>query len=115
MPPVGSLSRQHHFTVTGQFQLAGLVAVVQNIHAPNLNPIRADGDSSPQGNSMIRTLELNLVRIKHHIKMFRRAFNGLTGGRPKRSALAVLQIDPRAPRVEGGVAAIPNLKEAGKM
>ena len=52
MPPIGSLRRQHHFAITGQFQLAGLMTVVQDIHAPNLNPIRADGDSSPQGNSI---------------------------------------------------------------
>ena len=74
MPPVGSLRRQHHFAVTGQFQPPGAVAVVQDVHPPDFDTIRADGDSGAQGNAIVRTLELHLVRIKQHfLSCLRRA------------------------------------------
>ena len=44
MPPVGSLRRQHHFAVTGQFQPPGAVAIIQDVNPPDFDTIRADGD-----------------------------------------------------------------------
>ena len=103
MLAVNCLRRQHDFAVTGQFQFSGLVAVVQDIDPPDLDAIRADGNSCSQGNFIFRTLELDLVRIKQHFLIFRRPPDRLTGGGPERAALAILHINPCAPLVKGGV------------
>jgi hypothetical protein len=44
MPPVGSLHRQHHFAVTGQFEPSWAVTFIQDIHPPDFDAIRADSD-----------------------------------------------------------------------
>jgi hypothetical protein len=66
MAPVGSLRRQHHFAVTGHFQPPGAIAFVQDVHPPDFDAIRAYRDPGSQGDAIVRTLELHLVRIKQH-------------------------------------------------
>ena len=74
MPPVGSLRRQHHFAVTGQFQPAGrslsFRMFTRRISTPSVLMVIPVRREMP----LIRTLELHLVRIKQHFLMLRRAF-----------------------------------------
>ncbi len=103
VPPVSSLFCQDHLAVTGQFQSAGVVAVIEDVHPANFHTILADGDPGPQGDAMVRTLKLHLMRIKHHFLVVRRAPEGLAGGGPECAALQVLQINPCPPLVQAGI------------
>ncbi len=53
MPLVNSLHRQYHFAVTGQFQPPGAITIIQNIHPPDFDAVRADGDPGTQGNVIV--------------------------------------------------------------
>ena len=101
--PVNRLRGQHHLAVTGQFQPPGAVALIQNVYPSDFDAIRADCDPRAQGDAMVRTLELHLVRIEQHFLAFRRTSDRLAGGRPEFAALRVLDIDPCTPLVQAGV------------
>jgi len=83
MISVDRLCRQYHFAITGQFQVPGAVAFVQNVYPPDFNAIRTDGDAGAQGDAMIRTLEFHLVWIKKDFLVFRFTSHRLAGGRTK--------------------------------
>ena len=104
--PVGGLAREHYLAVAGEPQSAGPAAAIDQRNTPNLNVLFGrDGDLHTHADVVIPPPELRLMGLEVHFLLGRWCTDGLVTRRPEVTTLLILNVDPGAPGVQGGVCA----------
>ena len=103
MPAIGGLLCQHNFGIAGQLEVPRAVAFIEQVHPPDFNSIRADGNPGAHGNTIIRAQELDLVGVKQDFLLIVQHTQRLAGGGPQRTVFTILDINPCSPPIETGV------------
>ncbi len=106
MGDIRALGRQHQFGIGGDFDLAQLIAKIENGHAPHLGVVLGGHQHFQAGGQLPVTAgELGVVFVEDHRIAVRLGADGLIGGRPGFARGHVPQKDVGAPIVAGGVLA----------
>jgi hypothetical protein len=104
MAQVGSVRCEHNFAVTGQHQPAGLVAVIDQGNAPELDVVVwRNGDLHVQRDVVISAPEFSLVGVEEYLLAFWWGTGWLVTCRPEVAAIFILDVEPGSPVVQSGI------------